>query len=125
MNNCIEKFLAIQQHVRLYHWMTPVYNQHIVSGELYKALDDLFDTFVETYLGKYDKKPFAFEPFTTVTTSVEKDKLVRHLKHFKQFLLTDMEIFLNSDKMTNSDLKNIRDEILGKVNHFLFLLRLQ
>lgn len=123
--DCIRQFLSIQQHVRLYHWMTPVYNQHVVSGELYKELDELFDTFVETYLGKYDKKPFSFEPITTLTSSVDKDKLLRHLKHFKQFLMTDMEIFLNSDKMTNSDLKNIRDEILGKVNHFLFLLRLQ
>ena len=123
--DCIQQFLAIQQHIRLYHWLTPVYNQHVVSGELYKELDDLFDTFVETYLGKYDKKPFSFEPITTLTSSVEKDKLLRHLKHFKQFLMTDMEIFLNADKMTNSDLKNIRDEILGKVNHFLFLLRLQ
>ena len=54
----VEQFLFIQQNIRLYHWTTPIYNQHIVSGELYEKLDKLIDKFVETYMGKYNKIKF-------------------------------------------------------------------
>jgi hypothetical protein len=42
----ITEFLSIQQHIRIYHWTTSIYNQHVVSGQLYEKLDELIDKFV-------------------------------------------------------------------------------
>jgi len=47
------------------------------------------------------------------------------LINFKSFLLYDLEDFLNQGVMLNSDLKNLRDEILSKVNKTLYLFTLQ
>ena len=117
----IAKFLSIQQYIRIYHWTTRVYNQHVISGQLYEKLDELIDEFVETFLGK---NKLTFEPFT-ITVSSNKD-IVSFLNTFKQFLITDLELALNSKSvMKNTDLKNIRDEMLGKVNQSIFLLRLK
>lgn len=119
--NIIAEFLTIQQHIRIYHWTTSIYNQHVVSGKLYEKLDKLIDKFVETFLGK---NKLTSEPFTI---KVSNDiNIVLLLNRFKQFLITDLELALNSKSiMKNTDLKNIRDEILGEVNQSLFLLKLK
>lgn len=117
--NIIEEFLSIQQHIRVYHWTTSVYNQHVVSGELYEKLDSLFDKFIETFAGKYK---IVFAPFT-ISVSTNKN-LLFSLKRFKQFLMTDLELMLHSNNK-NTDLKNIRDEILGEINKFTFLLKMK
>lgn len=117
----INEFLFIQQYIRIYHWTTRVYNQHVVSGQLYEKLDALIDKFVETFLGK---NKLTFEPFT-ITVSSNKN-IVSSLIRFKQFLITDLELALNSKSiMKNTDLKNIRDEILGEVNQSIYLLKLK
>jgi len=117
----INEFLSIQQYIRIYHWTTPVYNQHIVSGQLYEKLDALIDKFVETFLGK---NKLTFEPFTITVSS--NTNIVSSLIRFKQFLITDLELAMNSKSiMKNTDLKNIRDEMLGDVNQSIYLLKLK
>ena len=115
----ITEFLSIQQHIRIYHWTTSIYNQHVVSGQLYEKLDALIDKFVETFLGK---NKLTFEPFTITVSS--NTNIVSSLIRFKQFLITDLDLALKSG-MKNTDLKNIRDEMLGDVNQFIFLLKLK
>jgi hypothetical protein len=115
----ITEFLSIQQHIRIYHWTTSIYNQHVVSGQLYEKLDELIDKFVETFLGK---NKLTFEPFAITVSS--NTNIVSLLNRFKQFLITDLELALNSG-MKNTDLKNIRDEMLGEVNQSIFLLKLK
>jgi len=116
--NIVKNFLTIQNNIRMYHWSTSVYNQHIVSGELYEKLDSLFDKFVETYLGKYDKNELQNEGFTI---EINSENILKQLKRFKQVLMTDLNLLIKSK---DNDLKNIRDDILGEINRFLFLLRL-
>lgn len=117
----IINFLSIQQYIRIYHWTTPIYNKHVVSGQLYEKLDALIDKFVETFLGK---NKLTFEPYT-ITVSSNKD-IVLFLNNFKRFLITDVELALNSKSvMKNTDLKNIRDEMLGEINQSIFLLKLK
>jgi len=111
--NIIEEFLTIQQNVRVYHWTTNNYNQHIVTGELYEKLDKLFDKFIETYLGERKIK------YSPITIQVKDNDIMHMLKRFKQFLMSDFDLVLTVD------LKNIRDDILGEINRFIFLLRLK
>ena len=117
----IINFLSIQQYIRIYHWTTPIYKKHVVSGQLYEKLDSLIDKFVETFLGK---NKLTFEPFTITVSS--NTNIISSLNSFKRFLLTDLELALNSNSaMKNTDLKNIRDEMLGEVNQSIFLLKLK
>ena len=51
----ITPFLKIQQQLRIFHWQTESYAQHKAFGKAYEEFDDLIDTFVETYIGKYGK----------------------------------------------------------------------
>ena len=108
--------------VKLYHWKTYSYATHKATDELYSKLNDHIDSFMEVLLGKHgdrvnlmQTKSIALKDFNSVSD------FKREMINFKGFL-----VGLNSNKamkgMSNSDLYNIRDEILGYVNQFLYLL---
>ena len=47
------KFLGYLSHIRTFHWNADTKtNEHNALGKLYDQLDELLDTYVETYIGK-------------------------------------------------------------------------
>jgi len=109
----LQRFLSIQQNIRLYHWTTDIYTQHVVSGELYEKLDGLFDKFIETYQGTTKLK---FEKITISSKQLTTKELINDIKKCIEYLLS-LEL--------DDDLKNIRDEIVGEMHKYMFLLRLK
>jgi hypothetical protein len=110
----LQKFLLIQQNVRLYHWTTDVYTQHVVSGELYEKLDKLFDKFIETYQGEEER--IKFKKISVESVSLSLDELLHELKKYKRYFMT---------LKLKQDLSNIRDEIVAEIHKYMFLLRLK
>lgn len=125
MSIIIENFLQLQTIVRLYHWKTKSYPRHMASGSLYQKLDPLIDSFIEIYQGKMNgkEKRIRYKPFKITYREVDEKKIVSLLESFKIFLLTDLDKLLQ--KMRNTDLFNIRDEILAEINQTLYLFTLQ
>jgi len=118
----ILKFINILNTVKLYHWKTYSYATHKATDKLYSNLNEHIDNFVEVLLGKTGDrvnltgtKSIPLKDFTSV------EQLKREMDDFKGYLVS-----LNGNpalkSMSNSDLYNIRDEILGDVNQFLYLL---
>jgi DNA-binding ferritin-like protein len=116
------KFINILNTVKLYHWKTYSYATHKATDELYSNLNEHIDHFVEVLLGKTGDrvnltgvKSIPLKDYTSV------EQLKREMNDFKGYLVS-----LNGNpalkSMSNSDLYNIRDEILGDINQFLYLL---
>lgn len=123
MSEIINCFLHTQNLIRLYHWRTKSYARHVASGTLYQKLDPLIDSFVETYQGKLSGKEnrIRYKPFSLKFKELSDNDIVFVLNEFKSFLLNDLEKRLKTMKMKNTDLVNIRDEILANVNQTLYL----
>jgi DNA-binding ferritin-like protein len=118
----VVKFLTMLNTVKLFHWKTYSYATHKATDELYSNLNKNIDTFIEVLLGKTGDRvnltgtrSISLKDFTSV------EQLKREVNDFKGYLVS-----LNSNpalkSMSNSDLYNIRDEILGDLNQFLYLL---
>jgi len=118
----VVKFLETLNTIKLFHWKTHSYATHKATDELYSKINDNVDTFVEVLLGKCGNrlhlehvKHISLKDFSHV------EEFKREMESFKSYL-----IGLNSNKglqlMSNSDLYNIRDELLADVNQFLYLL---
>jgi DNA-binding ferritin-like protein len=115
-------FLEMLNTVKLYHWKTHSYAQHKASDELYSELNSNIDSFVETMLGKtgnranlINVKSLPLDDYNNVTSF--KNKVLQ----YRSFLI-NMTKDANLNITNNSDLLNIRDEILGNVNQFLYLI---
>jgi hypothetical protein len=108
--------------VKLYHWKTTSYAQHKATDELYSKLNESIDTFVETMLGKAGSRVNL-----TGTKSIplldytELSGFKKEVEMYKDFLINmGADTFLKTP--ANTDLLNIRDEILGHLNQFTYLL---
>ncbi len=116
------KFIEILMMVKLYHWRTTSYATHKATDELYTSLNEHIDKFIEVLLGKAGNRIEVIGPKSFSLKDIDsQDKLKRLIEGFKSYL-----VGLNNNKtigiMSNSDLLNIRDEILGDLNQFLYLL---
>ena len=118
------KFLEMLIMVKLYHWKTQSYAQHKATDELYSKLNENIDTFIEVLLGKTETRTNLLKKTTISLIDLSsKEQLKTQINDFKVYLvnLTDNKFIM---KMSNTDLLNIRDEILGDLNQFLYLLTL-
>jgi len=118
------KFLEMLIMVKLYHWKTQSYAQHKATDELYSKLNENIDNFIEVLLGKTETRTNLLKkPTISLIDLSSKEQLKTQINDFKVYLvnLTDNKFIM---KMSNTDLLNIRDEILGDLNQFLYLLTL-
>ena len=121
-NEIAIKFIEILMMVKLYHWRTTSYATHKATDELYTSLNGNIDKFIEVLLGKAGNRIDVIGPKSFSLVDIDsQSKLKQKIEGFKGYL-----VGLNNNKtigiMSNSDLLNIRDEILGDLNQFLYLL---
>jgi DNA-binding ferritin-like protein len=114
-------FLQMLNTVKLYHWKTTNYAEHKATDELYTNLNANIDTFIEIMLGTNENR--------VSLTNIKSLPLLdyNNLNDFKKEI-NRYKLFLsgmNSILVNNSDLLNVRDEILGDLNQFLYLLTLK
>ena len=117
-------FLEMLLMVKLFHWKTHSYATHKATDELYESLNSNMDKFIEVLLGKTETRIDLMNHKTIRLIDLEsQEKLKSKINSFKGYLVSlDNNKALHQHKMTNSDLFNIRDEILGNMNKFLYLL---
>lgn len=107
--------------IKLYHWQTKLYARHKASDDLFNELLSLIDTFVETYIGKY-KRP-SFNEKTSITfQEFTDDEIVTTLNKYVYYLVNELPKQLQQE---DTELLNIRDEMLQLLNKTLYLFTLQ
>jgi DNA-binding ferritin-like protein len=115
-------FLEMLMMIKLFHWKTHSYATHKATDELYEKLNENIDSFIEVLLGKTSSRiDLMSNKSISLIDLNSQESLKSKIASFKSFLVgLDNNKALNS--MSNSDLFNIRDEILGNLNQFLYLL---
>jgi DNA-binding ferritin-like protein len=118
----VVKFLQMLNIVKLFHWKTHSYATHKATDELYTNLNANIDSFVEVLLGKHgDRVNLTHVKHIPIKDFTSQNDFKKELESFKNYLVA-----LNDNKalksMSNSDLYNIRDEILANLNQILYLL---
>ena len=110
--------------IKLYHWKTHCYATHKATDELYGKFNEHMDHFMEVLLGKSQiRMDLMNQKHIPLIDLNSKEKLIDKVNNFKSYLVRLTNNKLMSLK-ENSDLLNIRDEILGDMNQFLYLLSL-
>jgi hypothetical protein len=117
-----KKFLETLLMIKLFHWKTRSYATHKATDDLYSSLNEHMDKFIEVLLGKTGTRvDLTSQKSIQLIDLNSQDELKRKINEFKGYLVS-----LTNDStlrsMTNTDLLNIRDEILGDMNTFLYLL---
>jgi len=116
----VKLFLEMLTTIKLYHWNTHSYSRHKATDELHEKLSELVDQFVEVMQGKMftpnririiNSEILAYTPET-------KMKMVDKILFYIEQLQNLNNLFSTTKE---SDLLNIRDEMLSHLNQFLYL----
>lgn len=124
----VTHMLQMLMTVKLYHWNTLSFSTHKATDELYGSLNTLIDQFVEVLLGKHNnvsernKQEILAVKILHLHTYKDNGKFKHQLETYKKYLIGLNKHFSQSE---NSDLLNIRDEILATLNKISYLLTLK
>lgn len=124
----LKYMLQMLMTVKLYHWNTLSFSVHKATDGLYGDLNTLIDQFVEVLLGKHanisESQRHDILNINSLKLHTYKDngKFKKELEEYKKFL---MNLDKHFNKGDNSDLLNIRDEILATLNKMSYLLTLK
>jgi hypothetical protein len=118
----INFFFSMREQIKLYHWQTDTFARHKATDEVVQALDASIDSYVEIYMGKYGRPKM-----TTSTNSVKIQNMAD--KTAAKFIHTCIAYLqgplVKRLKPTDTDLVNVRDEMLGELNKLLYLYTLK
>ena len=113
-------FLQMLNTVKLYHWKTSSYAQHKATDELYSNLNTTIDTFVEIMLGKTGSRiNLTGTHSMPLLDYTDLSGFKKEVEMYKDYLIGFSTEF---DAKNDSDLLNVRDEMLGHLNQFTYLL---
>jgi DNA-binding ferritin-like protein len=119
--NFVQVLLTTTHQLHVYHWQTDSYAAHQAFGQAYDALDGLMDQFVEVFMGKYGKVA-SKEGFNVNLSNITDKKPVEFIDTIIDFLTNELP---KSLKENDTDLLNIRDEMLAELNKLKYLLTLE
>jgi flagellar basal body-associated protein FliL len=111
--------------IQLYHWKTHSYAVHKATDELNDKVRSVTDKMIEILLGKTGNRIEFSSPHVSlkqVFNPPNPDFFKREIERYKNFLIKlDQDKRMKQDEMTNTDLYNLRDELVGHLNQFLYL----
>jgi len=114
----LNKMLEARDCMHLVHWNTTSYAEHKALGKFYEGWLDLVDSFVETYSGRYGR--ITGDVSINVNGDYDAVEYLTELRHFVQ-----MDAPTIIAPTLDADLSNILADMLGLVNHTLYLLTLK
>ena len=116
----VTNLLTLHNQLKIHHWQTKSYAEHQALGGAYDEFSDLIDEFIEVFMGKYGRIE-------------SKDGFKIELSNYKDISPTDfvdkyIDYLVNelpkSLEESDTDLFNIRDEMLAQLNKLKYLLTL-
>ena len=119
--NDVQFFFQMREQIKLYHWQTKSYSRHKATDSVIDSLDESIDKYVEVFMGKYGRPRMTARNNTIRVTNLSETSIVKFIKTCIAYLLNDLSKKL---KPQDTDLMNVRDEMLAELNQLLYLFTL-
>lgn len=111
------ELLSVRNFFKMYHWSTKSYARHVATCSFVAGLDALVDKIIETYTARHGR-PQANQPMKAPFATASDADAIKMLNEFADFLSTGMNKFLTNK---DTDIANLRDELLGLTHQTLYL----
>lgn len=110
----VKTCLEMNNHIKLFHWLSEKYGNHLALDELYSTLDEKIDKLIEVYLGATKMHIKKFD--TTIKLDVDISKLQKSLSRFVHELL-----ILRKSFNSMPSIQTIVDDMVIAVNQAQYL----
>lgn len=107
--------------IKFYHWNTTVYSRHIATCGFLSTLDTAIDSIIEKYIARYGR-PIFDGAIQIPVVSINDMDAINIMKKFVVFLQKEFPKYV---KNTDTDLLNLRDDLLGNLQNTIYLFSLE
>lgn len=115
-------FLDMINQLKLYHWRTTSFSRHKASCELLSDITSITDNIIETIQGSKNQRLEIPDNFNTIMLNNHTDDSMEELIiYFKEWLIEKFPLYLDEN---DTDILNLRDELLQVLNKTLYLFTL-
>ena len=114
--------VQIQTQFRVLHWQTTSFSRHTAYGNIYVELEGNIDDFVEILMGKQGRFDLPEQGADIKLFNLKSLEINSFIGTILEFLLGLSE---KLDPKKDSDLLNLRDEIMANINQLKYLLTLK
>ena len=121
INEMVTELFRYKNQVHIYHWQTKSFARHKGSDQLLDNLTDFIDKFMEIYFGKYGRVNYPSKS-NIVVGNMSDDEALQFLNEMVDYFTYKVPSYVNAT--TDTDLLNIRDEILAGINQVKYLFTL-
>jgi hypothetical protein len=121
LNTKVNLFLGIHAQLKIFHWQTKGYARHNSFTQTRDELEDLMDSFIEEAMGKYGRFSLDEETKTIELFNLSELKPIEMVETICQSFIG----FTEELDPVDTNLLNIRDEMLGLFQKLKYLLTLE
>ena len=116
----VTNLLTLHNQLKIHHWQTKSYAEHQALGGAYDEFSGLIDEFIEVFMGKYGRIE-SKDGFNIELSNYKDIGAVDFVDKYIDYLVNELPKSLEE---TDTDMLNIRDEMLGQLNKLKYLLTL-
>jgi hypothetical protein len=114
-------FMTMREQIKLYHWQTKSYSRHKATDALLDELDKHIDMYVEVYMGKHGRPKLSSRTNTIKLANLSETSIQTFIKKCINYLIKEIPKDL---QQSDTDLYNIRDEMLAQLHQLQYLFTL-
>ena len=118
----IQFLFEIRNQIKLYHWQTYEHSRHIATDKYLGSLDTHIDYVGEVSMGKYGRPRLTPATATINLKNMTEKTAAVYINAARDYLQGG---FSKTILPKDTDLLNIRDEILGDLNQLAYLFTLR
>ena len=118
MENLYIQLTQFRETIKLYHFQCESYAEHKSSDDTLSTYDDLYDKFFETWQGIDGRLKFNTIDGGNVTITYNSSLSKSDIYVIINYIIDVLTEFTHR----STDLQNIRDELIGCLNKFKYLL---
>ena len=107
--------------IKFYHWNTTVYARHVATCSLHGNLESAIDSIIEKYIARYGR-PLFNEMVSVPMLPLTDGDAIAAMKKFATWLMKEFPKYVKS---SDTDLLNLRDDLLGHVENTIYLFSLE
>ena len=114
------RLMQLRNQMKLYHWQTELHSRHQGSEEFLNKYEKILDKLIESYQGKY-KTIYLGNKNNIYLKNIPDSDIIKFLTYMREYLMLVTPKIWNKNK--NTDLFNLRDEIITEINKTIYLFK--
>lgn len=120
MNEILEFLVGHTTQIRLYHWKTKSFSRHKATDKYLQKIEPIIDAVIESLQGGRETR--IKDSFTSKFISLTDSTAVDYLKKCRVWLQDKFPILLKGNE---TDVLNMRDEILANLTRLMYVFTLK